>query len=89
MGVILALVMGCFMGWLASKLMSRDAQMGVLLNVIVGCVGSILGRLLFGSFLGGGSLRTGVIDLMTPLTSVIGAVALLVIVNLIQRGTVR
>lgn len=89
MGIVIALVMGGIMGWLASKLMGRDAQMGIVLNVIVGCVGSILGRFIFGSLLGGGGLRIDAFDPMTLLTSFVGAVVLLAIVNLFQRGRVR
>ena len=89
MGWILAIIMGGIMGWLASKVMNRDASMGIFMNIIVGCVGSILGRFLFGSFLGGGHLRDNAFDPMTLLTSFIGAVILLAIANFIQRGRVR
>jgi uncharacterized membrane protein YeaQ/YmgE (transglycosylase-associated protein family) len=89
MGWILALVMGGIMGWLASKVMNRDASMGIMMNVIVGCVGSILGRFLFGWLLGGGRLRDSAFDPMTLLTSFIGAVVLLGIVNLVKRGSIR
>lgn len=88
---ILALVMGGVIGWLASKVMNRDADMGIMMNVIVGCVGSILGRWLLG-MVGMGSglrLRDSVFDPMTLLTALIGAVVLLGIVNLIKRGSVR
>jgi uncharacterized membrane protein YeaQ/YmgE (transglycosylase-associated protein family) len=88
---ILALVMGGIMGWLASKVMNRDASMGVVMNVIVGCVGSILGRFLLG-LVGMGSglhLRDSAFDPMTLLTAFIGAVVLLGVVNLIKRGSVR
>jgi uncharacterized membrane protein YeaQ/YmgE (transglycosylase-associated protein family) len=90
-GWIIALVMGGIMGWLASKVMNRDASMGIVMNVIVGCVGSILGRFLLG-LVGIGSgigLRDNAFDPMTLLTSFIGAVVLLGIINLIKRGSVR
>ncbi|WP_373487542.1 GlsB/YeaQ/YmgE family stress response membrane protein [Blastomonas sp.] len=89
MGWILALIMGGIMGWLASKVMNRDAQMGIFLNIIVGCVGSILGRFLFGSIIGGSRLRDDAFDPLTLLTSFIGALVLLFIVNLVQRGRAR
>jgi uncharacterized membrane protein YeaQ/YmgE (transglycosylase-associated protein family) len=89
MGWILALIMGGIMGWLASKLMKRDAEMGIIKNVIVGCVGSILGRLLFGWLLDGGRLRDNAFDPMTLLTSFIGAVILLGALNFFKRGSVR
>ena len=45
---IIALVMGGIIGWLASIVMRTDAQQGIFLNIVVGCIGSILGRLLLG-----------------------------------------
>lgn len=89
MNWILALIMGGIMGWLASKVMKRDADMGIIMNIVVGCAGSILGRLLFGWLLGGGRLRDSAFDPMTLLTSFLGALVLLGVVNLIKRGSVR
>ena len=43
MGWIVTLIVGGIVGWLASKLMKTDRQMGILANVIVGIVGSSLG----------------------------------------------
>jgi len=43
MGFIWSIVLGGLAGWIASKIMKTDAQMGVLANVIVGVVGSMLG----------------------------------------------
>lgn len=86
---IIAIVMGGIIGWLASIVMRTDAQQGIFLNIIVGCIGSILGRFLFGAFLGGGHLRGDAFDPMTLLTAFIGAVILLGIVNLVRRGRVR
>lgn len=87
---IIAIIMGGIIGWLASIVMRTDAQQGIFLNIVVGCIGSILGRFLFGSFLGGGSLRAGdYFDPMTLLTAFLGAVVLLAIVNLVRRGSVR
>ena len=86
---IIALVMGGIMGWLASKVMNRDADMGIVMNVVVGCAGSILGRFALGGLLGGSRLRDSAFDPMTLLTSFIGAVVLLGVINLIKRGSVR
>ena len=86
---IIALVMGGIIGWLASIVMRTDAQQGIFLNIIVGCVGSILGRLLLGGFLGGGHLRGDAFDWRTLVTAFAGAIILLAVVNLIRRGRVR
>jgi uncharacterized membrane protein YeaQ/YmgE (transglycosylase-associated protein family) len=87
---IIALVMGGIIGWLASLVMNRDASMGIFWNIVVGVVGSILGRFLF-SWLTGGTarMRDEPFDPMTLLVAFGGAVVLLAIVNLVQRGRVR
>ncbi len=87
---IIALIMGGIIGWLASKVMNRDAEQGILMNVIVGCVGSMLGGWLF-AFLTGGTqnLRDAPFNPVTLAVAFGGAVVLLAIVNMIRRGRVR
>jgi uncharacterized membrane protein YeaQ/YmgE (transglycosylase-associated protein family) len=41
--LIVTLIIGGVIGWLASILMRTNAQMGILANVIVGIIGSFLG----------------------------------------------
>lgn len=89
MDFIIAIIMGEIMGWLASMVMGRDGSMGIIMNVIVGCIGSILGRFLLGGLIGGGHLRGDAFDWRTLLTSFLGALILLAIVNLFQRGRIR
>jgi uncharacterized membrane protein YeaQ/YmgE (transglycosylase-associated protein family) len=84
MGLIVWLVIGGVVGWLASIVMRTDAQQGIFLNVIVGIVGAFIGGLLFG-----GSINNGAITPMTFLVSLLGAIILLAIVNLVRRGAVR
>ena len=48
MDLIVTLIIGGIVGWLASILMHSNAQMGILANIVVGIVGSALGSLLFG-----------------------------------------
>ncbi|MCW0198958.1 GlsB/YeaQ/YmgE family stress response membrane protein [Sphingopyxis sp.] len=89
---IIALVMGGIIGWLASIVMRTDAQQGIFLNIIVGCIGSILGRWLLSDILGvfgGGHLRGDAFDWRTLVTAFIGAIILLAIINLFRRGRVR
>ena len=57
--------------------------------MVVGWIGSILGRLLLGGLIGGGHLRGDAFDWRTLLTAFVGAVILLAIVNLVRRGRVR
>lgn len=44
MGLIAAIVMGGIIGWIASIIMKTSAQMGIIANVVVGVVGSVLGH---------------------------------------------
>lgn len=88
MGWIIALIVGGVAGWLASLLMNRDASMGIVLNIVVGCVGSVVGNWIAGPLLGmSGSVQE--FSITGLIVAVIGAVVLLGIVNLIQRGRVR
>ena len=48
--LIVTIVVGGIIGWLASLIMKTSAQMGILANVAVGIVGSVLGSWLFGIF---------------------------------------
>lgn len=43
MGLIVTLIIGGVVGWLASMIMKTNAQMGWIANVIVGVMGSMLG----------------------------------------------
>jgi uncharacterized membrane protein YeaQ/YmgE (transglycosylase-associated protein family) len=88
MNFILALVVGGIIGWLASKVMNTDAQQGIFLNIVVGCVGSMVGKFVAGNFLGMGGmgLRDG-LDIPSLIVAFVGAVALLAVVKLFRRGS--
>jgi uncharacterized membrane protein YeaQ/YmgE (transglycosylase-associated protein family) len=86
-GWLIALIVGGVAGWLASMVMNRDASMGILMNILVGCVGSVIGNLIANQFGYGGSVKE--FSIQGLVIAVIGAVVLLAVVNLIQRGRVR
>jgi len=83
-GIIIWLIIGGIIGWLASIVMRTDAQQGILLNIVVGIVGAFLAGLI----INGGSINEE-IDLTSILASLVGAIVLLGIVNLFRRGRVR
>lgn len=87
MGLIILLVVGGLVGWLAGVIM-HDRN-GVILNVVVGIVGSILAGLVITPLIGGAPITSGVIDIETVGVSLLGAIVLLAIVNLVRRGSVR
>lgn len=90
MGFIIWLIVGGIIGWLASLVMRTDAQQGILLNIVVGIVGAFLGGWI-GQMLGigGADINDGVLNIGSLLLSLVGAIALLAIVNLVRRGRVR
>jgi len=85
MGLIVALIVGGIIGWLASIVMRTDAQQGILLNIVVGIVGAFIGGLIFS----GGTINSAPLNITSFLVSLVGAVILLAIVNLFRRGSVR
>jgi uncharacterized membrane protein YeaQ/YmgE (transglycosylase-associated protein family) len=86
MGFIVWLIVGGLIGWLASLVMRTDGQQGIILNIVVGIVGAVIAGLIFG----GGNINTSdPFDLTNILYSLLGAIILLAIVNLVRRGSVR
>lgn len=88
--IILLLVIGGIIGWLASIVMRTDGQQGIFLNIVVGIVGSFIGNGLLHLFptSSTGSIAT-LSDWRSWLAAFVGAVILLAILNLINRGRVR
>ncbi len=89
MSFIIWLIVGGFVGWLASLIMRTDGQQGILLNIVVGIVGAFLGGFLLAPLFGTGTINQGDFSLSGLIVSLLGAVILLAIVNLIRRGTAR
>lgn len=89
MTLIILLVAGGVIGWIASLIMRTDAQQGILLNIIVGIIGSALGGLVLSPLLGAASTSKGGITLTSVVVSLLGALILLATVNLARRGSAR
>jgi len=89
MNFIIWLIVGGLIGWVASMIMRTDAQQGVVLNVIVGIVGAFLGGWLIAPMIGSGTINSNDFSIYGLISSLIGAIILLAIVNLFRRGRVR
>jgi uncharacterized membrane protein YeaQ/YmgE (transglycosylase-associated protein family) len=85
MNLIIWLLIGALVGWLASMVMRTDARQGPVLNIVVGIVGAMIG----GFLLGGPTINSSALNMTAILVSFVGAVVLLAIVNLATRGRVR
>ena len=89
MNFIIWLIVGGLLGWIASKIMHTDEQQGIVLNIIVGVVGAVLAGLLLAPLFGVGTINQSNFSLPSLFVSLLGAIILLAIVNLVRRGSVR
>jgi uncharacterized membrane protein YeaQ/YmgE (transglycosylase-associated protein family) len=89
MNIVIWLIVGGLIGWVASMIMRTDAQQGIILNVVVGIIGSVIGGWLISPLLGAATVNQNDFSIKGLLASLIGAVILLAIVNLVRRGAVR
>jgi uncharacterized membrane protein YeaQ/YmgE (transglycosylase-associated protein family) len=89
MNIVIWLVVGGLIGWIASRIMNTDAQQGIFLNVVVGIVGAMLGGFVVAPMLGHGTINQNDFSAMGLVVSLVGAVILLAIVNLVTRGRTR
>jgi uncharacterized membrane protein YeaQ/YmgE (transglycosylase-associated protein family) len=89
LNIIIWLVVGGVLGWLASLVMRTDGSQGVFLNVVVGIVGAMIGGFLLSPLLGSSTINQGNFSLSGLFVSFLGAVILLAIVNFFRRGRAR
>lgn len=85
MSWIILIIVGAIIGWLASLVMRTDAEQGLLWNIIIGIVGSLLGKWLFADLLGIGSAATaGTLTFAGVLWGIAGAIILILILKALR-----
>lgn len=85
MNFIVMILVGAFIGWIASMMMKTDAQQGALANIGIGIVGSLLGSWLFGSVLGIGSAgAAGSFTILGIFWGALGAAILIAILKMFK-----
>ena len=89
MNFIIWLVVGGLIGWVASMVMKTDAQQGVILNIVVGIVGAFRGGWLISPLVGVPTINQDAFSVGAMAVSLVGAIILLAVVNLMRRGTAR
>ena len=80
MTLIIILIVGALVGWLAGMIMRSGG--GILFDILVGIVGAVIAGFLFG-----GSILDAPLSITAILYSLLGAIILLAIVKLLRRGT--
>ena len=83
MGLIIVLIVGALVGWVAGMIMKTGG--GLIFDIIVGIVGALLAGFLFG---GGASILNAPLNVASILYSMVGAVILLAVYKLVTRGRV-
>ncbi len=89
MNIIIFIIIGALVGWVASLIMGTDRQQGLLLNIVVGIVGAFVAGWLISPLLGISTINEGNFSLPALLVSLGGAVILLAVINLFRRGGVN
>lgn len=84
MNILIILLVGLLVGWLASAVVGGGG--GLLFDMVVGLLGALIAGFLFG---GGASFIDGPISLMSVLWSVVGAIILLLALRLVRGGFSR
>lgn len=87
LNIIIWLIVGGLVGWVASIIMKTNAQQGILLNVIVGIVGAFIAGYVLTPLLGIGTINQNDFSLPALLVSLGGAVILLFVVSLFRGGS--
>ena len=82
-------ILWILIGWVASIVMRTDAQQGIFLNVIVGVVGALIAGWIISPLVGIPTINQDVFSLSALLVSLLGAIVLLGVVNLVRRGRIR
>lgn len=83
MGWIITIIVGGIIGWLASLIAGTDQEQGLLWNIIIGIVGSLLGKWVFFDWLKIGVAGTaGAFSIWGIIWGIIGAVILIAILKL-------
>lgn len=82
MGIILWVVFGGLVGWIASLIMNTDENQGIIENIVVGIIGAIIGGWIVG-FLGNSPVNG--FNLYSFLVAILGAVILILIVKAFRR----
>lgn len=82
MNVIIYLIAGAVVGYVASLIMKTNSQQGLLMDIVVGIVGALLAGYVVSPLLGIGTINDA-ITISTLLVSIVGAVILLWLYKLV------
>ena len=83
MGIIMYIIFGALVGWIASIIMRRNSEQGAIGNIVVGILGAFLGGFIMSAL---GSTGVNGFNLRSFLVALMGAVILLFLYNAVRRS---
>lgn len=86
MGIILWIIFGALVGWVASMVMGTNREQGAIANIVVGIIGALIGGFIARAF---GAEGVSGFNLVSFLVALVGAVVLIGIVKLFSKRTLR
>lgn len=86
MGILIWLLVGGLVGWVASLVMKTDGSQGIILNVVVGIVGAFLAGFFISPLVGISTINQNALNVGSILVSLVGAIILIGIVKLVRGG---
>ncbi|MCK7593011.1 GlsB/YeaQ/YmgE family stress response membrane protein [Pseudomarimonas salicorniae] len=89
MNLVIWLIIGGLIGWLASMVMRTRDQQGTILNVAVGIIGALIGGWFLSPLVVFGPINQDNISIPAMFVSFVGAAILLAVMNLVRGGAVR
>ncbi|HKI54841.1 MAG TPA: GlsB/YeaQ/YmgE family stress response membrane protein [Anaerolineales bacterium] len=84
MNIIIYLIAGAIIGYIASRIMNTNSQQGLLLDIVVGVIGAFLAGYFISPLLGVGTINDAV-TIPTMLVTLVGSVVLLWIFKAVRR----
>lgn len=89
MNLIIWLIAGAVIGWLASRLMGTDGQQGLLLDIVVGVIGAVIAGWFLTPLFGISTINQANFSLPALLVSLVGAIVLLAVIRLVRGRGLR
>ncbi len=84
MNILIYLIAGAIVGYVASRIMKTNSSQGLLLDIVVGVVGAFLAGYFISPLLGIGTINDA-ITIPTMLVTLLGSIVLLWIIKQIRR----
>ena len=84
MNLIIYLIAGAIVGYVASRIMHTNSQQDTLMDIVVGVIGAFIAGYFLSPLLGVGTINNA-ITLPTMLVTLLGSVVLLWIVKAVRR----